>query len=512
MAQKIARLSEEVINQIAAGEVVENPASIVKELIENSLDAGATRIEVEIEGGGQHLIRVEDNGLGMSREDAILCLERHATSKIRKASDLFALATMGFRGEALAAIAAVSRFELKTSEGGEGTRVAPLEGIVEPCARNRGTSVFVRSLFHNVPARRKFQKSPSASAAQVVRAVETAALAHPEVSFSLISHREKLLSVEAGEKRERIETLLGPFREEVSSNQIWGLLAAPEEARGQRRGQYLFVNRRPVFSPLVARAVQTGYGTRLAEGLFPPFVLFLELAPEEVDVNVHPQKREVRFREEGKVFRRVEEAVAASFSSAPSPFVSPLSFEPPPFLSFSLREEETLASQEQEALPISFAEKPLFVFGHFLFVEKGGLWLIDLRRAEARILFEALRGRKGTAQALIWPLEIAADGEDLAEELQKMGIECRWIGKKTLAIDALPAPLEAADFPQFLTAWRENKKLEEAVCYRGKRRSYSLAEAISIWQQLMQCREKEGDPLGKPIWKEVEASDLERLF
>ncbi len=376
---KISRLSEEVINQIAAGEVVENPASLVKEMVENSLDAKSSRICISIEGGGQRLIRIEDDGCGLDREDAQLSLERHATSKIRTEQDLHTLSTMGFRGEALAAIAAVSFLELQTSNGIQGTVVRAEGGkviAVEPCARNRGTTISVRSLFFNVPARKKFMKSSSANTAQIVGVVEAIALAHPDIAFFIQSDGKTIIDLFPEDRKKRIEHLIGPMPHEVEGS-VWGVLAPPEEAKLHRRGQYLFVNLRPVFSPLISRAVKAGYGTRIAEHAYPSFVLFLSIPSEDVDVNVHPQKKEVRFAHEGKLFSMVEQAVQAALQG-PSVFTEPLSFSDPLFSpsspSFSLAEGSSTFSNLAEPLAFDFPlqERPLAVIDHFFFLERNG--------------------------------------------------------------------------------------------------------------------------------------------
>ncbi|MBI3508801.1 MAG: ATP-binding protein [Chlamydiia bacterium] len=253
MQRKIARLSEEVINQIAAGEVVENPASVIKELLENSLDAGARHLHIAIERGGLDRIRIEDDGCGMDREDALLSLERHATSKIRTGEDLMHLFTMGFRGEALAAIASISQFQMTSAtEHGEGTKIQASTGKimqVEPVARNRGTTIEVRALFANVPARQKFQKSAGSSTALCHRVVETLSLAHPECSFTLHADGKCLLEVESETHKSRIERILGPFAHELQQRSMWGSFAAPSESKTHRRNQFLFVNLRPIFLP-----------------------------------------------------------------------------------------------------------------------------------------------------------------------------------------------------------------------------------------------------------------------
>lgn len=510
MNQKILRLPPSVINQIAAGEVVENPASIVKELIENSLDAGAQRITVDIVSGGQELIRIEDDGCGMGPEDALLCLERHATSKIQTVDDLQSLATLGFRGEALAAISSVSHFELKTSDG-TGTRIVAEGGnviVVEPCARNRGTTIEVRSLFYNVPARKKFQKSQSANAAQVSRIVEIIALAHPEVAFT-INRKEWIPSNQKG----RIVEILGEYEHEVRGNGISGFVAAPGKAMATRACQYLYINKRPIFSPLLSKAVKAAFGTRIREHAYPRFVLFLEIDPDRVDVNVHPQKREVRFRDEGAMFHFVQKAVESTFSPQ-TVFSEPISFDLPPAFSF---EETGVASEsslmpsfrvEERGLDLIFSERPLGVFGSYLLLQKERLILVDLRAAHARLFFDSLKVEKGLSQALLWPLEYRLEPGETEEGLNELGIECRVL-KRTLVIDALPPLLDPADFPIFLAEWREGKKMEVVTTRfcRKVKKSYSLDQAVILWRQV---KGSLYDPLGKAISVEISEEDLAR--
>lgn len=514
MAQKIIRLSESVINQIAAGEVVENPASIVKELIENSLDAGSKHISISIRGGGQLGIEIVDDGCGMSPEDAALSIERHATSKIRAAEDLATLATMGFRGEAIAAIASVSHFELRTSDGKVGTEIRVKGGVVEmmqPCARNQGTTVVVRSLFYNVPARKKFQKSIAANTAQVTKIVEIMSAANPEVSFSYTSQDERIYHLSKQSKRERIESLFGPFRHEEQSPHFWGLFCAPEEAKSHRKGQFLFINRRPVFSPLIAKAVQSGYGTRLSEHMYPSFVLFLEMDPSLVDVNVHPQKKEVRFSDESALFSQVERFVAKMFTSQQEGsvfrFFEPLSFKAPP--SFPFREEVSFPSVEAPSLPFEIPARPLFVLGRYFFMEMDGVFLIDLHGARARICFEEMKEGTGEREALLWPLELEEEDPDVLDALQKMGIECRWIGEKKIAVDALPASMDAAEFPQFFALWKKEGKRLDVASVRFSSRKFSLDEAMHLWRRLQKCQDRLYDPLGRKIWKKLEQGHLE---
>jgi len=328
---KIRVLSDHVANQIAAGEVVERPASVAKELVENSIDAGARRVEVDVEAGGRRLLRVSDDGCGMTRDDAVLAFERHATSKITSAEDLERISTLGFRGEALASIASVARVELVTQQEGEteGTRVL-IEGgrmrDVAPSARPAGTTISVRDLFFNVPARRKFLRSEATESFHLANLVTHYALAHPEISFALTNNGREVLRASAAENlRERayqifgaefLENLLEVEGGQVATARVRGYVSAPRERRTTRDAQYLFVNGRYVRDRLVARALTEGYRTVLPQGAFPAALLFLEVEPEEVDVNVHPAKTEVRFRRASAVAESVREAVRASLASA----------------------------------------------------------------------------------------------------------------------------------------------------------------------------------------------------
>jgi DNA mismatch repair protein MutL len=380
---RIRLLPEHVANQIAAGEVVERPASVVKELVENALDAQAARVTLEIQAGGRSLIRVTDDGAGMSRDDALLCLERHATSKIRKAEDLAAIATMGFRGEALPSIASVSRFTLTTREreGGspEGTQIIVNGGTiaeVRAAGSAPGTSVEVRQLFFNLPARRKFLRAEETESAHIQHYLTLAALAYPEVAFTFQKDARLVWQLPAQKfgtaissrldaLRERLRALLGDEKllsvnfsaplddsvppeeadifetahlEKSSGNpdvspvtrhpslKVWGFIGAPGVSRATRDGQHLFVNRRPVENRGLNYALIEGYHTVLMKGRYPVCCLFLEIDPAAVDVNIHPSKREVKFHREFEIRKRVARAVQETLlafhpaeSKAPSP-------------------------------------------------------------------------------------------------------------------------------------------------------------------------------------------------
>jgi DNA mismatch repair protein MutL len=376
---RIRLLPEQVANQIAAGEVVERPASVVKELVENALDAQAKRITVEIQAGGRSLIRVTDDGTGMSRDDALLCLERHATSKIERAEDLSAISSMGFRGEALPSIASVSRFTLTTRENDhavvEGTQIIINGGRileVKTSGSAPGSSVEVRQLFFNLPARRKFLRSEETETAHIQHYLTLAVLSHPEVAFTFLRDQRTIWQLPAAltadrlaALRERLRTLSGneeqlltvdfcgqlPAAMENEENegesgkdsrlQVWGLIGSPGVSRATRDDQHLFVNRRPVENRGLNFALLEGYHTALMKGRFPVCCLFLEINPAEVDVNIHPAKREVKFHQERAVRHLVTSAVRETLlrfhsagqeaASRPSPPLPPAQSQIPSF-------------------------------------------------------------------------------------------------------------------------------------------------------------------------------------
>jgi DNA mismatch repair protein MutL len=337
---KIRVLPDHITNLIAAGEVVERPASVAKELVENAIDAGATRIVIDVEAGGRRLLKITDDGEGMNRDDAVLAFERHATSKLSKAEDLNAIGTLGFRGEALASIASVARVELVTrmEEAAAGTRVV-IEGgrmrDVKDAAHPRGTTVGVRDLFFNTPARRKFLRSEATESYHLTNLVTHYALAHPEIAFTLMNNgRETLRVGPAQDLRERAYQIFGTqFLDsllEVNNDasdpsetfslaqiaRVRGFVSAPRERRTSRDAQFLFVNGRFVRDRLIGRALSEGYRSILPHGVYPAALLFIEVPLEEVDVNVHPAKTEVRFRRAAAVADAVREAARAALASA----------------------------------------------------------------------------------------------------------------------------------------------------------------------------------------------------
>ena len=477
MPRKIAILPDAVADQIAAGEVVERPASVVKELVENALDAGAEHVRVELEHGGKTLIQVSDDGSGMGRDDAVLALDRHATSKVRSAGDLVGVATFGFRGEALPAIASVSRLALSTHDGeGAGTELAVAGGRLErvgDAVRRRGTTVTVRSLFFNTPARRKFLRSVSSETRAASEALATLALAHPEAGFELHVDGTCRLAVPARQTPdERIAAVWGrelagtlvPVSYAAGAFRVSGLVQRPGNARPTGRRTQLFVNGRPFKDPFLVRAAEAGYRSAIHPGDRPSMLLRIEVSPGEVDVNVHPAKLEVRFRDRIGAERAVEEAVRDALASliaaaplgergdmprAPLPgsAASPPAMPADLFAPVEAGEAQSEVSGEPRAFDV-----PLFsVFDTYIFYEAPeGVVIVDQHSAHERVLFEQvmrqLTGADAPAQRLLLPLTLELTDEELdaveahGEELRRIGFEAEAFGGRSVVLHTVPSP------------------------------------------------------------------------
>jgi DNA mismatch repair protein MutL len=503
---RIRTLTESTINQIAAGEVIENPASVIKELVENSLDAGAKKIRVEIQGGGFGQIIVSDDGIGMNRDDALLSFERHATSKITQLEDLNTLSSMGFRGEALASIAAVSKVELVTAEEGkDGVRVEIQAGKIVSCTlspRSRGTTISVQSLFYNTPARKKFQKSASASIASIHKLLFSLALSYPEVGFELFSASEPLLSVFPEKDssfltcfERRIKAVFKtsflqsrkPLCLEKNGYQIHGFLAPPVDDRINRSGQYLFINRRAIQSPLISAAVKAGYGHRLDARRYPIFALHIVAPPDLLDVNVHPQKREVRFQDETWIKEFIQSSVQLvfhSFSPLPPISTTPFQFQEAPL---TLRETQEIKSP-------SLIEDPEVVglYGPYLLLaEDSGVMIVNLRKIQEKTLQKELSiGSKSQGLLLPIPLTLSRqqmiDLEERKPLLQKLGFSIERSGKENFLIHALPCCLKSADAQEAIELVLEgHDSLNQFVKFavRGKKQ-FLLKEALALWHQI----------------------------
>ncbi len=327
-------LPDAVANRIAAGEVVQRPASVVKELLENSIDAGATSIKLVIKEGGKSLIQVSDNGKGMSDVDARMCFERHATSKIRDTDDIFHITTKGFRGEALASIAAVAKVELKTkTEAAETGVKVVIEGsdfiTQEPCAMTTGTVFTIKSLFYNVPARRKFLKSDPVEARHIIDEFTRVALAHPEVAFEMINNDSNVFKLEVGTLRQRIVGILGsnynnklvPVAETTDIVTINGFVIKPEFSKKTKGDQFFFVNNRFIRSPFLNHAIESAFEGLLTKDSHPGYFVFMEVNPSDIDINIHPSKTEIKFTDERSIYQILRSSIKQAlgkFNIAPS--------------------------------------------------------------------------------------------------------------------------------------------------------------------------------------------------
>jgi DNA mismatch repair protein MutL len=506
---------------VAAGEVVERPASVVKELVENSIDAGARAIEVGIQRGGMSRIRVVDDGCGMDRDDALLSLERHATSKIASTADLAAISTLGFRGEALPSIASVSRFRLSTRGPGAiaGTEILVNGGRIETVrdgGEAPGTQIEVRSLFYNVPARRKFLRSETTEARNIEHQFFLQALAHPEIGFTLVREDKIALQLPITTSlRDRIRDLYGARLLddllEISVRdrrgiQVQGWIGRAGVSRQTRAQQFVFVNRRAIESGILSTALREGYHTALMRGQFPVTFLFVDLDPREVDVNVHPAKREVRFRDPASVREAIVEAVQRTLESGRvewqrkfnAPAASATVLPPGPVV--TPPDEGTISVSSQivgrgSAHPSNFApldqasradslnlsqprdgnrpepqieprrDQQFQIIGvlnrlYVLMENSDGLVLVDQHAAHERILFEEFRRRmeeQGVpSQRMLLPQIFSLPPRDAewvernVATLQKMGIGIENFGVNSFRVDTLPAFLEIADAAEFL--------------------------------------------------------------
>lgn len=569
----ITLLPEALQNQIAAGEVVERPSSALKELVENSLDAGAARVDVELARGGLFLLAVQDDGAGVPASELTLAVTRHATSKITSAADLWRVSSYGFRGEALPSIASVSRLRMtsRAAEAPEARFVEMESGALSgegPAARAAGTRVEVRGLLQNVPARLKFLRSEAAETRRCQDALMRMSLARPAVAFSFtVDGREAFRLPPGQDLAGRLARFwppavcqgLKPFDRADGSLRAFGLAGDPATAQGRGERILLFVNGRAVQDRLLLRAVREAYRGRLLSSEHPQLVLFLELPPDEVDVNVHPAKLEVRFRDENAVFSAVRRAVLSALESGepgsaffPQPGAEPgpaparrggLPLEPPKFSTYrefragpgtSLREtREPLfapASAPEPAAPPSAGGMEYLgqVAGTYLVLRTAdGLALLDQHAAHERVLFENLRaGRtRGQAQALAAPLELPLHPEEaerlagIAGDLERLGFRFR-TEPGSARLTALPPGLETGAAKGYFRAAvsGQSKSLENLwvllSCRSAIKAGDALArdEAMALLEAWLACPEREFCPHGRPVLVRFGAADLEKLF
>ncbi len=566
---RIRLLPEHVANQIAAGEVVERPASVVKELLENSLDADAHHITVTVKNGGRSVVCVTDDGQGMSRDDALLALERHATSKISKAEDLHTIRSLGFRGEAIPSIAAVSRFTLTSRERGtlSGTQIQIAGGkilSVKDVGAAEGPVVETRNLFFNLPARRKFLRSVPTETAHVEHITTLCALAHPGVAFKLlVDDREVFNLAPTKELPGRLREIYGaqlveqllPLELSRGDVAVTGFVGKPGISRADRRQQYVFVNGRPVESKGINYALLEGYHTALMKGKFPVTFLFIEIDPELVDVNIHPAKREVRFRDEFAVRQAVIDAVRAAIEPkgtvkpvqtgvvAAVPSGSGVSQErllPAAGDSgYYNKQTEFAASEVQTEEQGTW--RILGVIGQlYVLVESPeGLVLMDQHAAHERVLFEKMLKELETdsapAQKLLLPVTLELDVRDAAflqsnlKTLHKLGIGISEFGDKTFLVDAVPPYFPLSNLPQvfrnIVDELRQTgeqvharrlgeDKIATTVCRHAVKARDPLRgeELRALLDQLHKCELPYTCPHGRPTMIQISYAELEKKF
>ncbi|MEO6970149.1 MAG: DNA mismatch repair endonuclease MutL [Chthoniobacterales bacterium] len=578
---RVRLLSDTLASQVAAGEVIERPASVVKELVENSIDAEAHSIEVMIRRGGISLIRVTDDGSGMDRDDALLCLERHATSKIRTAADLATVTTLGFRGEALPSIASVARFRLTTreKEAIAGTEVLVSGGKIETVrdgGEAPGTQIDVRSLFYNLPARRKFLRAENTETRNIEHQLYLRAIAHPEIAFSFVRDERLVFQLPATKNlRERIRDLLGNellarlLEVEPAARgklRVRGFIGQAGVSRASRAQQFVFVNGRAIESPVIAAALKEGYHTALMKGQFPVTFLFVELDPTEVDVNVHPAKREVRFRDPAGVREAVVAAIRRTLESdreswqeqfrapvsadpsivrPPSPrFVAPLADERQPSLAVEVEQPAVSArrsapNDQAQSAPSQFQILGVLNKLYVLMENAEGLVLVDQHAAHERILFEELRRRmeeKGVpSQRLLLPqvIELAPRDAEWIERnlttLQKMGLGVEEFGRHTFKLESLPPFLSGADPARLLQDVIDSLKsasnstsplrlgedmIAKTVCRHAVKANDYLREpeVEKLIRDLLACELPYCCPHGRPTMIQISLGELEKKF
>ena len=575
MSSKIRILSEDLIAKIAAGEIVERPASVVKELIENSIDAGGTLISVDIKAGGMESIRVMDNGCGMSREDALLATERYATSKVQDEEDLYAIQTLGFRGEALPSIVSISKMRLITRDdtsqvGTEVYREAGKKVRVSDVGSPVGTSVEVKNLFYNTPGRRKFLKSVGTEFFHIHRVVDQMALSYPSIQFRLVHDGREILNVpKTNDPSIRIEAILGrdtyeglipvEFRDETIS--LRGYIGRPTLTLSTAKSIFTYVNGRFVRDRTVNRSIFDAYRTLIPRDRYPIAILFMDLSPNRIDVNVHPTKREIRFREQEKVYRSIHLALQSQLKGVPSDArisravetywqekgvhgeVREGTWEYRPMEGEEGGRSPLFPEFSREIQPGGFYSSlsPLGQIGGTYIVCQGpqGLVLIDQHAAHERILFEKLKHQLGNAavvrQVLLFPhmMELPPAEEHILgvyrDELEKLGVEIEAFGGRTFVIKSVPQVVAGEDIESLVKdiigelasdgrAPRGEAMTERIftimACHGAIRGNRVLRdeEIQNVLRDLEKTDSASTCPHGRPIFSEIDYPHLDKLF
>ena len=577
----IKLLDDRLINKIAAGEVIERPASIVKELVENAIDAGSTKINVYISGGGIDSIEISDNGAGIPFQEVALAFKRHATSKITQEADLFNIDTMGFRGEALPSIASVSRLELYTQYGTQTGVRALLEGGQEPeieaYPTAPGTKIIVRDIFFNTPARKKFLKSVVSEGIHIHDVISRLALSRPDISFTFANEKKLYFKTPGtGNLRDTVTSIYG---QDYASNFLdleWsgedytlqGLISKPEFPRVNRKNQTFFVNHRWVKSPMLARAVDEAYRGRLISREYPAVFLFLSIPKAEVDVNVHPQKAEVRFRDEKVVFRLISHGIKDRMDNSAQPSAATMEtrsgfqslsnqagspdfyrgfnqtsggYTSNPFISYdrTFLTNEIPQYKGLKNIDLIMEDTGFAIIGQcfdsYILVEKSeGLWLVDQHAAHERIMYSHLIAKNNDAQpnsqVLMFPLafDISSAHMDLMEEkreiFNEIGFEIEALGPNSAIIRSAPPQLQGREIEainECLELLEDERQIDikkeiltMMACKQAIKAGQSLSrqEMAMLINDLLQVEDYKNCPHGRPTMLEVNRLDLDKRF
>lgn len=588
---RIQRLPESLVRKIAAGEVIERPASVLKELVENSLDAGARRVHIDVTDGGRQKIRVVDDGSGMSRADVELSVERHATSKMRSPTDLFTIGTLGFRGEALASIGAVSRLVIETrmAEDNEATRLVVEGGIqreLGATAHDVGTAVEVQNLFFNTPARRKFLRHTDTELRYLTQSIVQLAAAYPEVAFHLHHGERVILDLLPGERRERAAELLNATADELlwvemsggedDSVSVQGFVTPPGMCRRSRAKQYIIVRQRPIQSRPIGAAIYAGYGSLLPHSAHPQYVLWLDLDPRHLDVNVHPTKREVRFARENQVRQVVQDGIRSCLRVPEAPaFTTGTGTDahdtgvqvadrpgpeavPPPAVGFRGDQDTDLEQMDLSLLParqpagevlrgdaagaaaLTQARRTGVWQTHdkyILLPIRDGILIVDQHAAHERVRYEEvqdlLASEGAQSQQLLMPLTVDINPVEMqtfraSEALfERLGFSVREFGPGTLIVEAIPPELRnwgdgdvfyqiLSDLLEELEARSEARDAMAAsmACHTSIRAGERLdgRDMQILVERLLKAREPFACPHGRPILIKIPFAEFDRMF
>ncbi len=572
MIQKIKILPENLANKIAAGEVIQRPASAVKELIENSIDAKAKSITIIIKDGGKSLIQVIDDGEGMIAEDAGMVFHRHATSKISSYEDLENIRTLGFRGEALASITAVSQVELQTrTEHSEiGTKVRIDGSTVIGISKNshpRGTSIQVKNLFYNTPGRRKFLKSDTTEFRHIADVVQRIAISHPGIKIKFISNQETIFDLKPALKQDRIKDIIGEqladsliyFENRTDLLEIHGYLGKPNFARKGKTEQYLFLNNRYIVNRTINHAVFNGYEKLLEKGSFPLFILFLTLDPHIVDVNVHPTKMEVKFEDESAIYRMVMSAVRKALEDMISSNKSEIHYFPTRTTVFSrgdrweqlFQRESSSSDKETGKSQIQSLETDIEISDHrgqssfwqvhtkyIMVSSEEGIIIVDQHAAHERILYERVIARfdknENASQQLLFPHTIQLTPGDallvkqLLPDLEKLGFNLKIFGTTTIIVDGLPMDVKPSNensiLQDIIAAYKEDEQKIKLEPRERLAKSFACKAAIktgepltgsemqSLLSQLGETKIPTVCPHGRPVSIKFSLSELDKRF